>query len=230
MSYGDILTIYLYFSKLESTIEEKQQAIATVTKDLSEHVSEMSNALQVQNMEVLSGFVQGTFKDIGTAPINHKQLQDSSSAAALQLLSDEIEQYNKALLSLSNAVVALTNVDSANLTGGTKIQGDLEKLINNSSSIYEKLDKIILAANEVNVKGIFARLDSIDDHLRDLHNLESKDRPAIYELQEPSVANSDVKTRHAADFSEVQPNWRMGIKDIALWGSALCCLYLIMKF
>lgn len=230
LKVGDQSDVSSSLDKLASAADEKQQAIATAINGLAEHMSEMSNALQVQNMEALSGILQDSFKGAATTSTNHEQSRNAPTSASLQILSQEIEQYNTALLSLSNAVVALSNVDAANATGSGKIQGDFEKTLEISSSISKKLDEIMFATKEINSSGIVSRLDCIDDRISGMQVSVPSDGPVIRELDETSGNGSSTTRFSDSDVTEVQPNWRVGLKDIALWGSVLGCVYLIMKF
>lgn len=205
---------------MASNAEEKQAAIATAITSLSDHMSDMSQALQVQNMEVLSGFVNDSLKDSVTAGVglsqssSNEQRQATPSNATIQVLSEEIDQYNKALLSLSNAVLALSDAQTTSV-GSSNENADMteknfDKLLDNSITANAKLDEIISSAHQVNVSGISNRLHAIENYLKRLTTSSSDSVPVIAD-NEPSS------------------NWRMGLKDMAIWGFVMYGVYAIIS-
>lgn len=186
-------------------------------------MSEMSQALQVQNMEVLSGFVNDSLKDNVTVGGGSKQGSSTGqkvatpSNATIQVLSEEIDQYNKALLSLSNAVLALSNTQTANSEnnndGKEMVGSHLDKLLNICTKTNAKLNDIITSANQVNAMGLSNRLQAIENALGQITSSSSASIPVITEI-------------HTDD--ELKSNWKTGLKDLALWGSFLYFVYAII--
>lgn len=179
----------------------------------------MSNALQVQNMEVLSGFVNDPLKSGFTmqgAPKPQAANRDNQSHAMLQALNEEIDQYNNALLSLSNAVASLAGTETSSSNRDRKgIDACLEKILENVSQTNSKLDDIIASTNNIDVKAILNRLRSIEERL---------ELPASEEVppQGPDITELD-------DLTNTTPRWQTGLKDFAVWGSVLYCVYLIIS-
>nr|XP_039268687.1 mitochondrial potassium channel-like [Styela clava] len=209
---------------LSASNEEQRVAFTSALNIIAENIVEMGNALQVQNLQAMAGFVNESLTDQQTRAIHPSQPDKKSTHVPLTALTHELSNYNVALTSLANAVTALSNAGAPlDSSSSMKIEVLLQKQIESTNLLQNRLDEMITSANELGLSGINSQLKEIKSKLSSItfsNSIESEfdDSPIIREL-------------HSEDETPPkEPNWGVGVKDVVLWGSVLCCLYMFIKF